>query len=135
MFMLNYTRQVVQIEGYESTGLNRKTTDLHMHMHMHRQPLLASLLASLLLPAFLHFAPSSDGCTACGPRNSTVYTNAFFLNKLIFTRAISGFFDPATISSICTRTDAIERRPIDVVSILGKHIQRETSGNPKETPW
>ena len=32
-------RQVVQIESYESTGLNRKSTNLHMHMHMHRQPL------------------------------------------------------------------------------------------------
>jgi hypothetical protein len=49
--MLNYTRQVVQIDSYESTGLNRKSTDLHMHMHMHRQPLSGQPSCQPFLPA------------------------------------------------------------------------------------
>jgi hypothetical protein len=51
--LLNYTRQVVQIENYESMGLNRKSMDLHMHMHMYRQPLSASLSYRPFLPAIL----------------------------------------------------------------------------------
>jgi hypothetical protein len=79
--MLSYTRQVVQIEKYESTGLNKKTAKSPHEKHMHHQPLSSSLsyppfLPAILpafLPAFIHLPYFiSEGCTACEPRNSTV---------------------------------------------------------------
>jgi uncharacterized protein (DUF2235 family) len=59
--MLNYTRQVVQIESYESTGLNRKTAKSHMKVNAYLnqksklQPLPASPILHISSRIFGYF--------------------------------------------------------------------------------
>ena len=75
-------RQVLQIENYESTDLNRKSTksthafNASFNQIRKLQPHQPLFISHICL---IHFASISEGRTACEPRNSTVPMASYYL--------------------------------------------------------